>query len=201
MYGADLMMDYFAKEQSIRQFVSDVSDQHHPMTGAVIAVAAAQAAALGEACMQISLDNQVDKLNWQDVTRRIERIAGVEEKLLEWGELEARATTSLTALWKGEEGTKNQQFWCESAAEISRLAINAAILLQDFRPLAFKTVRDDLEIALAFLVSMARTALLLLDSNLQIWHNSMLHQEFEPIQVELESQINLITPVTRFSQG
>jgi hypothetical protein len=150
--------------------------------------------------MQISLDNQVEKLNWQDVTRRIERMAGIKNTLLEWADLEAKATVERTASWKAEEGPNNQQFWCESAAEISRLAANATILLQDFRPLAFKTIRDDLELAVSLLVSLARTALLLLDSNLHMWSSAALHAEYEPIEAELASQINLITPVSEFGE-
>ncbi len=52
-----------ATEETVRQFIEKVSDQQHSMVGAVIAASAAQVAALGEACMQISLDNQVDKLD------------------------------------------------------------------------------------------------------------------------------------------
>ena len=59
-------MEAASIEKTVTQFIAEISDQHNPMTGAVIALVAAQAAALGEACMQISLDNQVDKLNWQE---------------------------------------------------------------------------------------------------------------------------------------
>ncbi|HID53558.1 MAG TPA: hypothetical protein EYP41_16190 [Anaerolineae bacterium] len=38
------------------QFTAEVSRQQHAMAGAVIALSAAQAAALGQACLQISRD-------------------------------------------------------------------------------------------------------------------------------------------------
>ncbi len=79
-------MEQLITGQTVRQFIAKVSDQHHAMTGAVIAVSAAQAAALGEACMQISLDNQVDKLNWRDVTARIEQMLSLKKASSRSGE-------------------------------------------------------------------------------------------------------------------
>ncbi|MBN1993198.1 MAG: cyclodeaminase/cyclohydrolase family protein [Anaerolineae bacterium] len=184
--------------KTIGQFVAEVSDQHHPMTGVVVAVAAAQAAALGEACMQISFDNQVDKLDWQDVTKRIARMAQLKEGLLERCELETRATIGRAALENAAAPAHDQQFCCESSTEISRLAVKAATLLQDFRPLAFKSVRDDLEITIHLLACTARTALLLLDSYLHTWSNPKLRAEYEPSRNEVENQLKLIRPVTSF---
>ena len=180
-------------EQTIRQFVSEVTDQHYIMTGAVMAGSAAQAAALGETCMQISLDNQVDKLNWQDVTSRIEEMARLKDNLLEWCDQNAQTIIERTALREAGGDSGSQRFWCESAAEISRLSIEAATLLQDFRPLAFENVRDDLEITINLLTCTGRAAVLLLDSNLRIWPVSALLDEYEPIRAELQSQIDQIS--------
>jgi hypothetical protein len=188
-------MESSTTEQTVRQFVSEVSDQHHPMSGAVIAVSAAQAAALGEACMQISLDNQVDRLNWQDVTTRIEQMAQIKDNLLEWCDQDTKAIAERMALRDANEALSSQRFWCESSVEISRLSIEAATLLQDFRPLVFEKVRDDLEITINLLVCTARTATLLLDSNLLVWPNPALLEEYGPIQAELESQVGQLTPV------
>jgi formiminotetrahydrofolate cyclodeaminase len=184
-------------EQTMRQFISEVSDQHHAMTGAVIAISAVQAAALGEACMQISLDNQVDRLNWQDVTSRIAQMARLRDNLLGWYEQDTRAITERAALRETDVQLSSQRFWCEGSAEISRLSIEAATLLQKFRPLVFESVRDDLEITINLLVSTARAAKLLLDSNLRIWSNSALLEEYEPVRAELENQIDQLTPAAR----
>ena len=184
-------------EQTLRQFISEITDQHHIMTGAVMAGSAAQAAALGEACMQISLDNQVDKLDWQDVTSRIEEMARLKDNLLEWCDQNTQAITDRTALREAGGDLGSQRFWCESSAEIGRLSIEAATLLQDFRPLVFEQVRDDLEIAVNLSACIARTAMLLLDSNLLIWPNPILLKEYEPIRAELESQIAQLTPTAR----
>lgn len=183
--------------KTIRQFVEEVSDQHHAMAGAVIAVSAAQAAALGEACMQLSLENQLDKLDWQDATARIEQMAHIKNTLLEWCDQDAAAIATYVALREAGEGVRGQQLLCGSPAEISRLSIEAATLLQDFRPLVFEQVRDDLEIAVNLLAGTARTAMLLLDSNLRIWPETALLEEYEPIRAELEQRISQLTPVGR----
>ncbi len=185
-------MKSLTTEQTLRQFISEVTDQHHIMTGAVIAAAAAQAVALGEACMQISLDNQVDKLNWQVVTSRIEKMACLKDNLLAWCDQDAQAIIERTALREPDGDGGSPRFWCESAAEISRLSIEAVAFLQDFRPLAFADVRDDLEITINLLLGTARTAALLLDSNLRIWPIPTLLDEYEPIRAELEGRIDRI---------
>jgi formiminotetrahydrofolate cyclodeaminase len=176
-------------EDTIRQNISTISDQHHTMTGAVIAVSAAQAAALGEACMQISLDNQVDTLNWQDVTSRIEQMARLKDDLLEWSNQDGKAIIERIALRRPDSDIGSQRFWFESAAEISRLSIDAAQLLQDFRPLAFKDVQDDLEITINLLIGTAESATLLLASNLNLWPETTLCDEYEQVLAEVKNQI------------
>ncbi len=194
-------MEQRVTEKTIRQFVVEVSDQHHAMSGAVIAASAAQAAALGEACMQISLDNQVDKLDWQDVTARIEQMVHIKNTLIEWCDQDADAVAQYVALRDevGEAPT-NQQLLCESPIEISRLSIEAATVLQDFRSLVFEWEQDDLEMAISLLAGTARTALLLLDSNLRLWPDPVLLKEYEPILSELEKRIQQLTPVSRIRE-
>jgi len=185
-------------EKTIRQFISDVSDAHHALAGAVIAVSAAQAAALGEACLQISLDNQIDRLDWTSVSARIEQMAHLKNTLSTWCDQDATTLLEYTALTEAGDATQGQRLLCESPAEISRLAIEGAAILQDFRPLVFEQVKDDLEMALLLLTGAGRAALLLLDSNLRIWaDNPALQKEFEPILAELETQLEQLTPVKR----
>lgn len=186
-------------EKTIRQFVSDVSDAHHAMAGAVIAASAAQATALGEACLQISLDNQVDRLDWTAVSARIEQMAHLKNTLVAWCDQDGATLLEYTAL-VAEVGdpARQQRLLCESPAEISRLAVEGAAILQDFRPLVFEQVKDDLEMALRLLTGAGRAALLLLDSNLRVWaNNPALLKEFEPILTELEAQLEQLTPVKR----
>jgi len=176
-------------QDTIRQIISNISDQHYAMTGAVIAVSAAQFAALGEACMQISLDNQVDTLNWQDVTSRIEQMARLKNNLLEWSDQDGKAIVERIALREGNSEIGSQRFWFESAAEIARLSIDAVQLLQDFRPFVFKDVQDDLEITINLLLGMAESAVLLLTSNFNIWPETTLRDEYGQVLAEVKDQI------------
>ncbi len=185
-------------EKTVRQFVSDVSDAHHAMAGAVIAASAAQAAALGEACLQISLDNQVDRLDWTTVSARIEQMANLKNTLAAWCDQDGATLVEYTTLAEVGDPAQKQRLLCESPAEISRLAVEGAAILQDFRPLVFEQVKDDLEMALLLLTGTGRAALLLLDSNLRIWaDNPTLLKEFEPILARLAAQLEQLAPVKR----
>jgi formiminotetrahydrofolate cyclodeaminase len=184
-------------EKPIRQFIEQVSDQQYAMAGAVIAISAAQATALGEACMQISLDHQVDKLDWQDVTSRIEQMVHIKNTLVEWCDQDANAMAEYVALREAGSGLESQRILCDSPAEISRLCLEAATMLQDFRPLVIEQVQDDLEMAVNLLIATAQVAMFLLDSNLRSWPEPALMAEFEPIRLELEKQIGQLSPVQR----
>jgi hypothetical protein len=186
-----------ATNETIRQFIEKVSDQQHSMAGAVIAASAAQAAALGEACMQISLDNQVDKLDWQDVTARIEQMVHIKNSLIEWCDQDTVAMADYIALQGTGDVSRARHILCDSAAEVSRLSIEAAMLLQAFRPLVFEQVQDDLEMTLNLLTATARSALLLLDSHLLRWSEPSLMDKYNPILPELEMKIDQVTLLKR----
>jgi formiminotetrahydrofolate cyclodeaminase len=179
-------------DKTIRQFIQEVSDQHYALSGAVIAASAAQAAALGETCMQISLDNQVDRLDWQDVTSRIEQMLHLKNALIEWCDQDANSVAEYMSLQEAGVELSGWRVLCESPAEISRLSIDGLKLLQDFRPLVLERVQNDLELAINLLAGSARAAMLLLDSNLHIWPTPALLQEFEPVLANLEQQMNLL---------
>ncbi len=188
-------------EKSVRQFIEEVSDQHHAMAGAVIAVSAAHATGLGEACMQISLDHQVDKLDWQDITGRIEQMVHFKNTLIAWCDQDAATIAEYVALRDAGHALQGQRLLCESPAEINRLCIEATRVLQHFRPVVIEQVQDDLEMAISLLTGAARAALLLLDSNLRAWPEPNLLTEFEPILADLEQQINQLSPKQRIRKG
>lgn len=156
-------------EKTVSQFVTHVSDQLHAFSGATIAASAAQAAALGEACMQISLDNQVDKLNWDDASARIAAMLDIKTRLLGWCDTDATALIEYTTLGAVSQEVGGDAVLYDSPTEIARLSLEAAHSLQNFRPLAYQNISDDLEMALHLLVGAARAAMLLLDSNLRHW--------------------------------
>ncbi|MEM7348080.1 MAG: hypothetical protein AAF485_27940 [Chloroflexota bacterium] len=148
----------YTEEKTLDGFVKQVSDQHYPMTSTVIAASAAQAAALGEACLQISLDNQIDNLDWQDVAQRIEEMAGIKSALLD---LCNQTLTVSNIDSNGREAVLDE---CKVFAELGRLSASATLILQKFRPLVFKDIAPDLEINIHLLVATAHSALHLLEN-------------------------------------
>ena len=151
--------------------------------------------------MQISLEHQIDKLNWHDVTSRIEQMVHIKNTLVEWCDQDANAIAEFVALREAGVELSSQRILCDSPAEISRHSIEAALGLQEFRPLVIEQVQDDLEIAISLLDGTAQAAMLLLDSNLRIWPNPALSTEYEPIRVELEKQIGQLSPLPRIRQN
>lgn len=184
-------------QQPLEQFAGHVAQQGHAMAGAVIAASAAQATALGTACMRISLALGGDNLNAAAVTDRIEHMERIAASLLDWCNRDATAIGEFVALREAGNELAGQQLLCHSPAEISRLAIESAKMLQDFRPLVHMQVRDDLEMALTLLTGTARAAMLLLDSNLRHWPEAALLEQFEPTLASLLREIHALTPVER----
>lgn len=187
-------------EKTLRQFVAEVSDRHHAMTETVIAANAAQAAALGEACMQISLDNQVDILDWQDITARIEQMSHIKTTLLEWCNQEV---TSFVDYMADEKNwfVGDRQELCDYSAEIGRFSIEAALVLQDFRPFVFEPLRADLEMTINMLAGTAKTAILLLDSKLYAQADKTLVEEYAPLRDELQEQFDQLKLVAQLGNG
>jgi hypothetical protein len=118
--------------------------------------------------------------------------------LLEWCDQDAKTMAERADPAGLTDEAQQHRLLCESPAEIARLAIEAAAMLQDFRPLVFARVQDDLEMALALLAGAGRAAFMLLDSNLRIWSDDpALLAEFEPILAELEPQLDQLKPLKR----
>jgi formiminotetrahydrofolate cyclodeaminase len=180
-----------------RQLIAEVSRQHHAMAGAVISISAAQAAGLGEACMRISLEHQPDTLDVDHVLSRAEQMAAIKNQLVDWCDQDATAIAQFVALREAGDELSGQQLLCDAPAEVSHLSIQAATILQDFRPLVSERVQDDLEMSITLLAGTAQAAMLLLDSNLRIWPEKVLLDKYEPIRADLEQQIGQLTPVSR----
>lgn len=185
-------MDTQLANKTVRQYVDTISDQYYPMTGSVIAAMAAQGAALAEACIQISLDNQIDTLDWRAVTARIEQMAHLKATLLEWSNQEISVghngsppSVDPSRLQKQMDGT----------AEIANLALEATRILDGFRPMVFPKVESDLEIVICLLTSTAQAALLLLKCHLDVATDPKMVERYQPMLAELKQQIDpSITP-------
>jgi len=190
-------MKHQVTKNTVRQFIDEVANQHHAMAGAVIAASAAQAAALGRACIQISLEHRGDVLDAVDVADRIQQITRIKESLIAWCDRDATGIAEFVALREAGDELRGQQLLCDSPAEMSRLSVEAAAILQDFRPLVSERVQDDLEMSITLLSGTAQAAMLLLDSNLRIWPEKALLDKYEPIRADLEHQIKQLTPTAR----
>ncbi len=184
-------------EKTVREFIAEISEQRHAMAGAVIAASAAQAVALGRACMQISLERRGDALDTLDVAGRIQQVTNIIDNLIEWCDRDAVAIAEFVALREAGDDLRGRQLLCHAPAQFSRLSVEAAASLQDFRPLVCEQVRDDLEMSISLLTATAQAAMLLLDSNLRIWSEQVLLEEYEPIRADLEAEIVRLTPVPR----
>ncbi len=187
-------------ESTVRQFIAEVSEQRHAMAGAVIAASAAQAAALGTACLQISLEHRGDALDAVDVAERIQQITNITDSLIEWCNRDATAIAEFVALRDAGDELRGQQLLCDAPTEVSNLSIKAANVLQNFRPLVFERVRDDLEMSITLLAGTAQAAMLLLDSNLRIWPEKALLDKYESVQADSEQKINQLTPAARIRE-
>ncbi len=169
---------------TVNQFSSHVSGQKHAMAGAVIAVSAAQAVSLGQACVSISNGETL-------------RLDEIREELLRCGDRDANAIAEFVALRELGQELKGKDLLCSLPARLSQLSAEAARILQDFRPQVDERVRDDLEMSVRLLSGTAHAAMLLLDSNLRIWTDEDLALKYEPILNGLLSAIRELNPVKR----
>jgi formiminotetrahydrofolate cyclodeaminase len=184
-------------DHTVGQFIDEIGSQNFAMAGAVIAASAAQAAALGLACLQISVKNQPEAPHLREMRASIEQVLALKNSLVEWCNRDAAAIAEFVALREAGDMLGGQQLLCDAPVAVGRLAGQAATILQNFRPLVSERVQDDLEISITLLAGTTQAAMLLLDSNLRIWPEIALLDKYEPIRAELERQIGQLTPVAR----
>lgn len=177
---------------SARESAATISSRRHAMAGATIALAAAAACALAEACVGIS------QLQHDDAERMLSdpvagRLAAIRQRLLALADEDGAAITVFVALREAGKELEGQDMLCLLPLEIGRLAGEAAARLQAFRPLV-RVVQDDLEMAITLLAGAADAASLLLDSNLRLWPDPALLSLYEPALAELRTTIQALRP-------
>ena len=187
-------------KKSIRHFASHVSNRHHAMAGAVIAAAAVEAAALGEACLRISHGEIASPQDIATANAAIETVQSARQRLLDLCDDDASAIGEFAGPGDAGDEAVARHHLCQLPGEIGDLAATVAATLQDFRPLVSARVQDDMEMAIVLLTGTARGAMLLLDSNLRIWPQQMLIRVHEPRRAALEERIERLTPVKRIRQ-
>lgn len=180
---------------TVDEFVQHVSDQGHAMAGATIALSAAQAAALGEACLRIS--SRLTNLSGGVLVEGSSELNHIKRELLDLSNQDADAIAEFVALREAGKTLSGQQMLCRLPSDISHLSSKAAAILQDCRMAIHERVQDDLEMSIRLLSGTAQAALLLLDSNLRIWPEPALTDEFEPLLQDRQKEIANIQPVKR----
>lgn len=180
---------------SIKEFVENVSNADHAMAGAVIAVSGAQAVALGLACAKITKSRL--RMDLPELESSLEKLILIRDQLLDLSKKDAQAIKIFVALREAGQELRGKDELCELPYQVSSLCIQAGMLMQDFRQKIDERVRDDLEMSINLLAGTARSALLLLDSNLRIWQDGELLQKYEPLFTQLSLSIKQLQPLDR----
>lgn len=188
-------MESSITELSIKEFNKEVSLQNHAMAGAVIASAAVSAVSLGFACIR-NTQRFIDE-NSSVYKTWLDELASIQEQLLDICDKDATAIGVLVSMRNAGQEMQGQKLLCELPARASQLSITAAQTLQDFRSHVHERVHDDLEMSINLLAGTARSALLLLDSNLRQWTDPELAAQFEPVLEGLINDIAHLDPVKR----
>ncbi len=187
-------------QYTIRNFVELVSEEKHAMAGAVITICAAQAAALGKACVGISQQSGI--LSRSDVKEIQEVLQELIDRLMTLADRDANAIAEFVGKPESisDQDVERMAGLCDLPFNVCSLTASAAILLQDFRPHAHFSIRDDLEMSINMLAASAKSAMLLLDSNLRIWSDKDVAKTYEPRLQELLVLLRNLTPVDRIRQ-
>jgi formiminotetrahydrofolate cyclodeaminase len=179
-----------------RTMTDHIAGQRHAMAGATIALSAALACSLGEACLGIAGTEWEDAEEQAKLAWAAGRLRVIRGALLALADEDGAAITAFAQVRDAGESPRGQERLCQMPVEMGRLAVDAALILQEHRPLV-RRAQDDLEMALALLHGATRASILLLDSNLRIWPEAALLARFEPELADLRGLIARITPVER----
>jgi hypothetical protein len=166
------------------------------MAGATIAASAAAACGLGEACLRINAPLVATASSRALAERLAAQLSGIRGRLLALTDADGAAITAFATLRAAGKTLEGQERLCQMPAEMARLSIEAACLLQEFRPF-IDLARDDLEMAITLLAGTQRAAALLLDSNLRLWPDPLLLAQFEPELAALRREAGRVQPVER----
>jgi hypothetical protein len=190
------MSQAFGLGDPVRQLTDHVAMQQHAMAGATIALSAALATGLGEACLRISASQVESVTDRAALTAASDRLRGIRSDLLTLADEDGAAITAFAVNRDAGGEPQGQVRLCQMPVEAGRLAVEAGLLLQRHRPLVQRP-KDDLEMAITLLFGAARAAFLLLDSNLRIWPEASLVAQFEPELAALGALIARLDPVAR----
>jgi formiminotetrahydrofolate cyclodeaminase len=178
----------------VRSLTDHIAGQHHAMAGATIALSAALATGLGEACLRIAESEADAAADRATLAATADRLKAIRGDLLSLADEDGAAITAFAADRDAGHEPQGQVRLCRMPVDVGRLAVEAGRLLQAQRALV-QRAKDDLEMALRLLDGAARASYLLLDSNLRIWPQADLLAQFEPELAALEALIGRLAPV------
>ena len=173
-------------EAPLSSVLEEIRHRKSATAGFTTALAAATAAALGQACLGIS----------GGPTERMGQIVLALKGCADDDATALQKLLDLRALGREPEGWELLQI---GPVAIADLACEAAELLQAFRPLVIDHVRDDLEFAVVLLTAAAHSAMLILESNLRQWRTPALHAKFGPEDDRLARRIAALAPIERIA--
>jgi hypothetical protein len=188
---------YLGGEQSIRETIDGIAQAGHCQAGAAIGLSCVLAAALGQATANGSLMEGVTG-DAADAARDLQtQLAAIRERLLVLVDQDAVAIGEFVRLRVAGQALRGYELLCDGPREMAELAIRAATLMQSYRRFVHERTRDDLEFAINLMAGAARSAMLLLDSNLRIWPLPELLARYDDVVTALAAQIESLSPLRR----
>lgn len=192
-------MDTFGmiSELTVRAAVARIGDADHCQAGGATGLSAALAAALAQATANSTLDNApaVEQVEPAQAMQRA--MAAARATFLRLADQDANAILEFVALEEQGEMLAGYALLCDGPRDMAAAAIEAALAMQHFRAFVGERSRDDLEFALTLMSGAARSAVLLLDSNLRIWPQPELHAVYEPAFARLLAELSTLHTPTR----
>ena len=187
-------------KQTISEATRDIAEATHCQAGATVAVSGAFAAALAQATANVTLmlgaAPEAEAASHQMQTT----MTAARARLLEIADEDAHAIGEFVRLREEGQPLQGYKLLCDGPQEIARLAIEAARVMQSYRPHVCERTRDDLEFALTLIISTAQTAMQLLDSNLRIWPLPELIAQYDGAITLLIADLARLTPLQRIRQ-
>lgn len=170
----------------LRAVLDEIRHHSHAAAGFSTALAGATGGALGQAVLGIS---------GSPTTRLAEIVLALEALADE----DINALGRLVALRKQGREADGWEALVAAPLQMGDLACEAGEILQANRSQIAEHVKDDLEFSLVLLAAAARSALLIVESNLRQWRAPALPARFGPESERLARRIAALSPIERLA--
>ena len=184
-------------ELSVRAAAARIGDGDHCQAGGTIGLSAALAAALAQATANSTLANAPAPAQVAPARAMQAAMAAARAEFTRLADQDANAILEFVALEEQGAALTGYALLCDGPRDLAAAAIAAAQAMQDYRAHVGERSRDDLEFALTLMAGAARSALLLLASNLRIWPLPELLAAYEPAVANLMAGLATLQPLAR----